>query len=130
MIGESLYTLLSNYQPLTELVENRVYSIAFRQAGTFPSVAYNVKNERPLFCRDPKSTRTGRMEVQVLANDEVELETIMNRLLSLDGYDGTVGGYAITLELSPEEIDFDEDVEDLTAFFKAIPFDFYATKLN
>lgn len=129
MIGEALYTLLSTYQPLTELIENRVYSIAFRQTGTFPSIAYNVKNERPLLCRDPKGTRIGRLEVQVLANDEVELETIMNRLLSLNGFDSVIDGYAFTLELSQEEIDFDEDVEDLTAFFKAIPFDFYATKL-
>lgn len=130
MIGEALYDLLSTNTAIVDLVEDRVSPVAFREAETFPGINYNTQGiTKGGLCRGQSAnTWTGLLEIGMLASNTVELETLSDTITQeLDNYDGIHAGYRLSIDASNAE--FDEKVEDFSAYYKALQFDFTATKL-
>lgn len=128
MIGEALYDLLSTNPAIIAMVGNRVSSISFREAEVLPGLNYNTRSVVSVPCRNPGQDKTGILEIGMLAGNEVELERLSDTVTSaLDRYQGVHLGYALYIEANDN--DFDENVEDLNSFYKALQFDFTASKL-
>ncbi len=127
MIGEAIYDLLKNNGAIADLIDGRVTSIAFPQKGKFPAITYNVRKAKTAGCRDMERTKKRILEIAILANNSVELEEIADTTDDvLDGYEGIHQGYALSIQAI--EDDFDEKVEDLTAYYKAQQYEVNATK--
>ncbi len=129
MIVEAIYDLLSTLIPVTDLIEDRVYPVAFEQTGTLPAITYNTRSMTPVSCRKSDGkTKEGLLEIGVLASGTLELVTLSETISdNLIGYAGTHAGYYLQIESSDE--DFDESAEDINAMFKRLQFELTTTKL-
>ncbi|RIV20328.1 DUF3168 domain-containing protein [Fibrisoma montanum] len=129
MISQALYALLSQDDTINELVDGRIYGASFEQGSAFPAICYAASDMRPLPCRRPGKTRTGTLDLDILANDLDELGLIAEALHEkLDSLDTIVAGYSLRTGEGEDEPD-DEDT-DLEKYYKRIQFRLTATKLD
>lgn len=134
MIGAAIRTAILSDQPISEVINNRVYVARFEQARGIPAISINLDGLRPLPCRNPGGSRQGDAEIALLARTPKELAELTEIVHNaLDYRDFTAEGYYIAFGAGVD--DFDEEAEDILVegqptMYKRISYPLNTKKLN
>lgn len=97
MLGDAIYSILSNDATLTGLVSTRIYPVQAPQRTSQPFVVYRETTTIPTDQKDgaaPKDQK--QFQVDIYASGYRDAHTIANRIRTLlDAYSNTVAGVVI-----------------------------------
>jgi len=113
MLGEILYTILSNTTSITNLVDYRIFPLSAPQGKQRPFIVYQQISQNHNKHKDrTRDKYTVRVQIDIIA-DTFEAATEVADALAdtLSYYSGTVGAYEVEIITFEDENDL-SDIED------------------
>lgn len=111
-INEALYSRLSSYTDLTDLISTRIYRVQAPENTTFPYVTFGIDSQFPVHAMGADAGLEGPgYQFDVWADDTDEMEDVAIQVkAALRDFSGTVAGVVIQRIFYDNEIDLpDED---------------------